>query len=215
MCRHNQGKFADALVPLRRGHELGSKQPGWSLPSAAWLKGCERRLELDTKLTDLVRPDGPPPEKKDCLELADLCAQYRKRYAAAVRFYLIAFESDPKTEADLDKDSRSSAISCAALAAAGDGIDAPDGELERARLRGLALRWSRAQLQARAEQLGAGTPEHRKLVRQSMESWQQDSNLKGLRDPAALAKLPDEERVAWQKLWTDVEELCNRAANGK
>ena len=36
------GRFADGLAELRKGHELGSKQPGWSYPSAQWVKDAER-----------------------------------------------------------------------------------------------------------------------------------------------------------------------------
>ena len=35
------GLFAEALPSLRRGNELGSKRPGWTLPSADWIKRCE------------------------------------------------------------------------------------------------------------------------------------------------------------------------------
>src|SRR5205823_11400613 len=38
-------------------------------------------------------------------------------------------------------------------------------------------------------------------------SWQTESALASVRDPAALAKLPDAEREQWQRLWTDVAAL--------
>ena len=33
-----------------------------------------------------------------------------------------------------------------------------------------------------------------------------------MRDPAALDRLPDNERAAWQALWRDVDELAKRVA---
>jgi hypothetical protein len=33
-----------------------------------------------------------------------------------------------------------------------------------------------------------------------------------VRDPAALDHLPDNERVAWQALWRDLDELAKREA---
>jgi tetratricopeptide (TPR) repeat protein len=36
-----QGLFSEALPALRKGHELGRKQPGWKYPSAAWITECE------------------------------------------------------------------------------------------------------------------------------------------------------------------------------
>jgi hypothetical protein len=40
-----------------------------------------------------------------------------------------------------------------------------------------------------------------------MNHWQQGGDLAALRGPAALAKLPDAERRAWQTLWADVGAL--------
>jgi tetratricopeptide (TPR) repeat protein len=36
-----KGLGVEALPSLRRGDELGSKRPGWTLPSADWVKQCE------------------------------------------------------------------------------------------------------------------------------------------------------------------------------
>ena len=41
--------------------------------------------------------------------------------------------------------------------------------------------------------------------------WQRDRDLAGLRDKAALAKLPEEERAAWGMLWVEVASLLQRA----
>jgi hypothetical protein len=44
-----------------------------------------------------------------------------------------------------------------------------------------------------------------------MQHWQQDSDLAGVRDAAALEKLPAEERAACAKLWADVAALLKKA----
>ena len=41
--------------------------------------------------------------------------------------------------------------------------------------------------------------------------WQEDRDLAGVRDKDALAKLPAEERAAWEKLWADVAALLKKA----
>ena len=41
-----QGRFGEALHSLRRGHTQGSPRPGWPYPSAAWVRQCQRLLEL-------------------------------------------------------------------------------------------------------------------------------------------------------------------------
>jgi hypothetical protein len=40
----------------------------------------------------------------------------------------------------------------------------------------------------------------------ALRHWQQVPALANVRDKEALAKLPDAERAAWQKLWADVAE---------
>jgi hypothetical protein len=61
------------------------------------------------------------------------------------------------------------------------------------------------------KQLQSGQPAERTTAHKALAHWQKDSDLAGLRDKGALAKLPAEERVAWQTLWADVARLLTRA----
>ena len=54
----------------------------------------------------------------------------------------------------------------------------------------------------------------RPAVRQVMRYWQQDSDLAVVRGEA-LAKLPEAERQAWQKLWEGVAALLRRAEENR
>jgi hypothetical protein len=45
-----------------------------------------------------------------------------------------------------------------------------------------------------------------------MAHWRRDSDLASVRDPAALDRLPENERAAWQALWRDVDALAKRVA---
>ena len=45
-----------------------------------------------------------------------------------------------------------------------------------------------------------------------MRHWQKDTDLAGIRDAAALAKLPAEEQKACTQLWADVAALLKKAA---
>jgi hypothetical protein len=47
-----------------------------------------------------------------------------------------------------------------------------------------------------------------------LQHWQNDTDLAGVRDPAALAKMPEAERADWQKLWADVEALVKKSGAG-
>jgi serine/threonine protein kinase/Flp pilus assembly protein TadD len=40
-----QGDLAEALVHLKRGHELGSRDAKWAHPSGKWVKDCEEEIE--------------------------------------------------------------------------------------------------------------------------------------------------------------------------
>ncbi len=40
-----EGALDQALVHLKRGHELGSKRPGWTYPSADWVSETERMIK--------------------------------------------------------------------------------------------------------------------------------------------------------------------------
>ena len=45
--------------------------------------------------------------------------------------------------------------------------------------------------------------------------WQRPPDLAGVRDKEGLATLPETEREAWRKPWTDVETLLQRAKSAK
>jgi tetratricopeptide (TPR) repeat protein len=76
------------------------------------------------------------------------------------------------------------------------------GAPERAGLRRQALDWLRAHLELTTKLANDG-----KVVDWSLATWQTDPGLANVRDPAALAKLPDAEREQWQRLWADVAAL--------
>jgi tetratricopeptide (TPR) repeat protein len=209
-----KGQFAEALVYLRRGHELGSRNPRWRYPSAEWVKDCERQLELDGKLPAILSGQRQPADIAERLALAQLCQrQCKKRYAAAARFYGAAFAEKPQLAHDLGLQHRYKAACAAALAGCGQGEDAAKLDTnEHVGLRKQASNWLRADLQAYRQLLdksaGKSGPE---IVRQ-MQHWLQDTDFTGVRGHAALSRLPEPERGDWQKLWEEVEALRQRSA---
>jgi serine/threonine-protein kinase len=207
-----QGYFEEALASLRRGHELGSKQPGWRYPSAEWVRQAERLAALDRKLAAILKGQGQPADAAERLALARFCQQHKNLPRAAARFYADAFAAEPKLAAEPPSGHRYNAACNAALAAAGQGEDAMNlADEERTRLRQQALDWLRADLTAWTKVLDKGPPQARQVVAQTLQHWQKDTDLAGLRDKAALDKLPAAERDAWQRLWADVDALLKRA----
>jgi tetratricopeptide (TPR) repeat protein len=205
-----QGRFEEALACLKRGHELGSKQPGWPYPSARWVRDAERLVALDRKLPAVLNGQAQPAGAAERLGLADICG-LTKRYAAAARFYADAFAADPKLADDLKSGRRYDAACYAALAAAGQGTGAskPDDK-ERARLRGRALGWLRADLALWQKQADSTKAEDRAAARQSLRRWQRDADLAGVRNKQSPAALPAGERAEWEELWAEVADLLRR-----
>jgi Tfp pilus assembly protein PilF len=211
-----QGRFTEALASFQRGHELGSRNPAWPYPSAGWVRQAERLVELEGKLPALLKGEAKPAGAAEQIELARLCQQHKQLYAAAARFYRDAFAAEPKRAEDLRSGNRYNAACAAVLAGCGQGKDAdPLDEKERTALREQALAWLRADLAAWASRLKYDPELAPAGVRQTMQHWQKDTDLAGVRDADALAKLPEAERQQWQKLWDDVEALRQRAAAPK
>ena len=211
-----QGQFEAALAAVQRGHELGTKTPGWRYPSAQWVLEAKRLVELDRRLPELLAGKTKPTNAAEQVEFAEFCGASKHKYLAAVRLYADAFQAEPNLVNDLVKGHRYNAACDAAIAAAGKDegakkIDDP----ERARLRTLALGWLRDDLAAWSKRLDGGKPANLALVAGKMRHWQQDADLAAVRDADALAKLPETERAEWLKLWQDVEALLKRTAEAK
>ncbi len=184
-----QERFQEALVWLRKGHEAGSKQPGWAYPSKGWLESAEAKAALEGRLHQALSGEARPRDARERIEFAELlCA--RALYAEAARMYAEAFAEDKALAEDLDAGHRYNAACCAARVAGRGGTDA-------AEWRGRALQWLRADLAARER-----TPV--RLVA-TLEHWKRDPDLACVRD--RLADLPADEREGWTKLWTAVDAL--------
>jgi serine/threonine-protein kinase len=207
----SQGHFAESLAAFKRGHELGTKQPGWRFPSAEWVRQTEAKAAMEAKLPAFLKGAYQPKDTAERHGLAGVC-RAKKLYRAAAGLYAAAFTADPKLADDRQAQHRYNAACHAALAAAGQGEDAGklDGK-ERSRLRRQALDWLRADLAAYAKLCDSGPPAARPFVRRQMQHWQKDSDLAGIRDKPALAKLSAEERAACVNLWSDVAVLLKKA----
>ena len=156
--------------------------------------------------------------KKDFAEAhltLGLTLQRQGRFAqalAALRFFTEAFAARPALAEDVKAGHRYNAACVAALAVSGQSQDKPPlSEESRARWRQQALSWLRADLAVWTEQLRNGKPEAQAEVRKTLEHWQRDPDLAGLREEAALAKLPEAERKACRDLWAEVHQLLKRA----
>jgi tetratricopeptide (TPR) repeat protein len=205
-----QGKLEEAVAEYRQAVEI---DPKYAMAHRN-LRRCEGMLAVDKKLPAILERKAWPANSAEQVSVARLCV-IKKRYATATRFFADAFAADQKLAADLPQGHRYDAACYAALAAAGKGEQAAklDGK-ERTRLRQQALDWLRADLDLWGKQAQGDKSEARAMMQQKLRHWQEDADLAGVRDPAALEKLPEAERAAWQKLWTDVAALLKKASAG-
>ena len=212
-----QGRFTDARDATRKAFDLLPPNDDRLRPlTSRQLQRCEKLLALDEKLPAVLKGEVKPTDAAECLALADLCQQYKQRYVAAARFYADAFAAEPKRAESLNPQHRYNAACAAALADCGQGKDdPPPDDKARTRLRQQALDWLGADLAQWAKELDPSTPQARTAVQRTLTHWQIDPDLVSVRGPEALAQLPEAARPAWQKLWTDVDALLDKARDAK
>ena len=63
----------------------------------------------------------------------------------------------------------------------------------------------------RLREKGPDEAASRAAVARTLQHWLVDPDFAGVRGPEALARLPEAERQAWQKLWDDVADMLARA----
>jgi tetratricopeptide (TPR) repeat protein len=79
------GQLAAAVAAYRRGHELGSRTPGWTQPSAQWLRQAERLQELEKRLPDVLSGKESPADAAEQAAFAELCLKCKQLPANASR----------------------------------------------------------------------------------------------------------------------------------
>jgi serine/threonine-protein kinase len=134
--------------------------------------------------------------------------EFEGRLGAAARLYSNVFAIEPSLDEDVALATRYHAARAAAVAGCGQGKDADQlHDEKRAFLRRQALNWLRQDLTWSGKQLDGGKAKTYDWIRPWLQFWLVDPDLAVVRDPAALAKLPDSEREQWRRLWTDVAAL--------
>jgi tetratricopeptide (TPR) repeat protein len=213
LALQSQGKFVEALASLKRGHEIGAKDPRWRRPSVAWIGHCERLIALDSQLSDVIAGKVIPKDD-DRDEWVELCL-VRQLPATAAQYLAAAFTSQPTLAQDLKSGRRYNAACAAAIASRGMGReDPPLGDAVRANWRRQAVDWLRADLSLWAATLTANPAQARAKVRATLRHWQLDPDLAGIRDPSILSTLSTPERDSCRKLWDEVEALLSKARAG-
>ena len=207
-----QGKRKEALAAYRRAAELAPKDSAVAKDLLIRIPKTERMIALDSRLPAILKRTDRPKDTTERLAFAQM-AYGRGLHAGAARLWAEALTADPKLGDDRQVQHRYNAACAAALAGCGEGKDDPapdDGA--KARLRRQAFDWLKSEISAWSKALESIPPQNRPVVRHTLDHWRQDRDLAGVRDPAALDRLPEPERADWQELWSEVEALRARAA---
>jgi tetratricopeptide (TPR) repeat protein len=211
-----QGHFKESVAAFRRGHQLGIRRQDWPYPSRQWLRQAEQMAQADDRFTAVLAGKDRPNNASDRSYFAFLCQRYRQLYATAARFSLEALTEQLTWADNLQAACRYNAACCAALAGCGQGKDAASlDDTDRAELRYRALVWLQDDLAAHARQLAGLQPAAVQQARLSLLRWRQDADLACVRDPTAIGKLPEAERVAWLNLWAEVNSRLARTTPGR
>jgi tetratricopeptide (TPR) repeat protein len=167
---------------------------------------------VDARLKAIVKGEQQPKDVGERLQLAQR-AHELTRYAASARLWQEAFKAEPRLGDDRRAGHRYNAACAAALAGCGQGKDDPPPSADqKVQLRRQAFDWLTTDLGAWAKELQTANKDERSGVVKSLEHWQQDPDLAGIRDDAALAKLAEAERAAIRKLWGEVDALLKKAS---
>ncbi len=195
-------KLIDEKLRVLLGIDLGDS---WhDVLTAYFLYGqAEAMVERAERFTAVLQ--GKETLKYNAERLAFAKIAYdQKKFAFATRLWAEALESDPKLGDDRQAQHRYDAARAAALAASGQGQDELTlDDAAKAKLRRQALDWLNAERMACDKLIKSKSPWSQNTV-QKLSNWKLESALAGIRDPAALAKLPTDESAAFEQLWADV-----------
>ena len=205
-----QARFDAAAAALKKAAELLPANADHLETARQLRQMCQRYALLDAKLPAILRGTEKPASAAEQAEIAHVCS-LKKNYAAGARFYRDAFHAEPELAENVPPGTRYYAACAAARAGCGQGKDADTlADKERALWRRQAREWLRQDLTWWGKALDKGDAHTKAEVRPRMRRWQIEGDLAGVRASDALARLPDEERVQWERLWSDVDALLQR-----
>jgi tetratricopeptide (TPR) repeat protein len=209
-ARLDQGRFAEARAALERFRILPTNATQ-RRARRRQLDLCDSLLAIAADLPAILAGKVRPAKVSTQRALAEWCLKHKRLTATAARFYAAAFSAQPSLADDLEAADRLDAACAAALAGCGVGQDVAElsGE-RRATLRKQALDWLTADYNAWVQRHRLGKPGDRTVAATAVRSWQRNKDLAGVRDEQALARLPTDERRAWQAFWAKVATLAAR-----
>ena len=215
VLHRRRGQFIEAIADFRKALELTRKDPGLAKKFQQELTATEQLAAAAERLRQFLAGKLQPRDTSEIMAFADICHRM-ERYSGSVKLFSRAFQEQPKLADDMKAQNRYIAACASALAGAGQGKDEPplDGE-KKAHWRKQAIDWLKADLAAWSKFLASGQPQANKVITQTLQHWKGDTDLTGLRDAGALAKLSGDEQKTCRALWAEVDALLAKAQTAK
>jgi serine/threonine-protein kinase len=186
------------------------------------------------KLQAFRQGDWQPQDNNERLTLLGIC-EFEALYGTASRLCADAFAADPdlaerlttqclrRAAQESDKSDRTMALiseiryraaRCAALAGCGVGKDSAKlSAAAQTHWRRKALEWLRTDLVVLSKTLDSGLRADRDIAKEMLTLWQDEPDLAGLREPAGLERLAEDERKDCLALWAEVGVVLARCGN--
>ncbi len=205
------GDYTGALAMMKRGHELGSATPGWSMPSARWVTEAEHLIDRAAALEE-VRRDREGMSDLDHAELTDMARLSKLAGYTAAATRLVQADLDkfpPKVQPgaeDLADSRRLIGAATALRAGFGQGRDAPADAATRAEFRVLALEWVGAAVQV-ARSVAARDAGKVATARDTLDAVLLGTDFILARAARSSALVPADERARWAALLSSTESL--------
>jgi len=213
LCSH--GEYTEAIVELRKARDLAKTDAALARQFEQNLIVTEQQARLAARLPAVLAGKRKPADAAESLGFAQLCYD-KKLHSSSARLWTEAFQAGPKLVDDMQAGNRYNAACASALAGSGQVKDDPPlDEPTRTQWRKQAIDWLKADLAAWSTLLEKGPPAARRAISETLQYWRADSDLAGVRDAAALAKLNQDEQKACRELWADVNALLKKAQDAK
>ena len=203
--RQPMGAHLDNLIKAYRGLNDAKRAAEAEQELAKFRASDPAMVALDARLAAVLKGDASPKDNTERLQLAQR-AYDKALHSSAARLWSEALGADPSLADDRQVQHRYNAACSAALAGAGHGKDdPPPDDAAKAKLRLQAREWLQAELATWAKILVSGAADMKAKVAPTLQHWKEDTDLAGIRDEKELAKLPEDERAAFKRLWNDVD----------
>ena len=202
------GRYDEALATFQKIGEIVRNSPDDIEQAKAEGARTQRFKALDSQLKQSPLPTINLEFPGEWQEFIESCSNAR-RFDKATHAWAAMLSANPQ----LGKDRQNANLYNASRMAlkAGCGKQQNVTEADQAILRQQALNWLKADLANWANLPDQDFPENRELIIRWLNDWKRDPDLAGIRDEAALRKLPPNEQLMWLTLWQNVESLSKQA----